>query len=143
MGIKKIDIPQSTAIDASVLWGGINDNVLAAKINEVIDAVNELQTPAENVQKDTESRPENVQKETFVSIDEALEMGKQDHKIRSTNERLRKALDLAIDALNKIKTLDDNGNYEIEDYDCQVARITQEALEQINEITKGGDNEIL
>ena len=38
--IKKIDIPQSTVIDASVLWGGINDNVLAAKINEVIDAVN-------------------------------------------------------------------------------------------------------
>lgn len=77
--IKKIDIPQSTAIDASVLWGGINDNVLAAKINEVIDAVNrlqesqntywtdiaeikkELQTRAENVQPDAESRPENVQ----------------------------------------------------------------------------------
>lgn len=43
MKIKKIDIPESTAIDASVLWGGINDKVLAAKINEVIDAVNELQ----------------------------------------------------------------------------------------------------
>lgn len=42
--IKKIDIPQSTAIDASVLWGGINDNVLATKINEVIDVVNELQS---------------------------------------------------------------------------------------------------
>ena len=59
--IKKIDIPESTVIDPSVLWGGINDNVLAAKINEVIDAVNELQTRQENVQPDTESRSENVQ----------------------------------------------------------------------------------
>lgn len=48
MGIKKIDIPQSTAIDASVLWGGINDNVLAAKINELIGVVNKLETMAKN-----------------------------------------------------------------------------------------------
>ena len=54
--------------------------------------------------------------------------------------RTRKALDLAIGALNKIKALDNNGNYDIEDYDCQVARITQEAIEQINEI-KGGKDE--
>lgn len=78
MKIKKIDIPKSTAIDTSVLWGGINDNMLAAKINELIDVVNELQesqntywtdiaeikkelqTRAENVQPDAESRPENV-----------------------------------------------------------------------------------
>lgn len=40
--IKKIDIPKSTVIDPSVLWGGINDSVLAAKINEVIDVVNSL-----------------------------------------------------------------------------------------------------
>ena len=48
----------------------------------------------------------------------------------------RKALDVAVDALKEIKALDDNGKYDIEDYDCQVARITQEAIEQINEITK-------
>ena len=34
--IKKIDIPKSTVIDPSVLWGSINDNVLAAKINVVM-----------------------------------------------------------------------------------------------------------
>ena len=33
---------------------------LVGKINELCDAVNELQTRAENVQPDTESRPENV-----------------------------------------------------------------------------------
>ena len=114
--IKKIDIPQSTAIDASVLWGGINDNVLAAKINEVIDTVNfldeeynnqlyalsmDLKNKEERIEKleklvstlveennthekqidelqmklepeKCEIRAENVQKETFVSIDEAL-----------------------------------------------------------------------
>ena len=43
MEIKKIYIPQSTAIDTSELWGGINDNVLAAKINELIDIVNKQQ----------------------------------------------------------------------------------------------------
>lgn len=52
-------------------------------------------------------------------------------------ERTRKALDVAVDALKGIKALDDNGNYDIEDYDCQVARIITQALEQINEI-KGG-----
>lgn len=46
-------------------------------------------------------------------------------------ETTRKALDVAVDALKEIKALDDNGNYDIEDYDCQVAKITTEALEQI------------
>ena len=53
----------------------------------------------------------------------------------------RKALDVAMDALKEIKALDDNGNYDIEDYDCQVANITTKTLEQINEITKGGKDE--
>lgn len=48
--------------------------------------------------------------------------------------RTRKALDVAVDALKGIKALDDNGNYDIEDYDCQVARITTQALEQITEL---------
>ena len=55
------------------------------KVNELVDAVNALvyesdkdsdwydgQTPAENVQKDTESRPENVQKEALTMAMEAL-----------------------------------------------------------------------
>lgn len=36
---------------------------LAEKINELVDAVNELQTRSENVQPDAESRSENVQDE--------------------------------------------------------------------------------
>lgn len=39
------------------------DMKIAEKINELVDAVNELQTRAENVQKDTESGRENVQKD--------------------------------------------------------------------------------
>lgn len=88
--IKKIDIPQSTAIDASVLWGGINDNVLAAKINEVINVVNKQQDIIRQIGEWgskkgeclwcdtlTEFNPEKPLKETFVSIDEALKMGKK------------------------------------------------------------------
>ena len=144
--IKKIDIPQSTAIDASVLWGGINDNVLAAKINEVINVVNKQQDIIRQIGEWgskkgeclwcdtlTEFNPEKPLKETFVSIDEALEMGKQDHKIRSTNERLRKALDCAIDTLDTVYGLsEDNSN--IETY-IKCKRI------EINRIIKGGKDE--
>ena len=48
----------------------------------------------------------------------------------------KKKLDIAVAALKEIKALNDNGNYDIEDYDCQVARITQEALEQIKDNDK-------
>lgn len=85
MRIKKIDIPQSTAIDASVLWGGINDNVLAAKINEVIDAVNELQEQvAEHDQEIDDCARDISKEETFISIDEAL---KNAEKMISTANR--------------------------------------------------------
>mgnify|MGYP003287134908 CR=1 FL=1 len=152
--IKKIDIPESTAIDASVLWGGINDNVLAVKINELIDVVNKQQdiihqigewgsskdeclwcdTLTEfNPENPTISKKENVQKETFVSIDEALEMGKQDHKIRSTNERLRKALDCAVSALETISAMAAPDS-SIEIY-ARCKRI------EINALTKGSKDE--
>lgn len=97
MEIKKIDIPQSTAIDVSVLWGGINDNVLAAKINELIDVVNKQQDILRQIGEWgsrkgeflwcdtlTEFNPEKPQKETFVSIDEAL---KNAEKMISTANR--------------------------------------------------------
>ena len=67
------------------------------KINELVDAVNELQSRAENVQLDTESRQENVRKETFISIDEALNTATAKELART-----RKALDVAVDALKEI-----------------------------------------
>ena len=49
------------------------DNVhIISKINELVDAVNELQTRPENVQTDAESRPVNVQKEALTMALEAL-----------------------------------------------------------------------
>ena len=80
--IEKLKIIEDDEIDMSI--GAVNtrfeDTELVRKINEVIDAVNNLQTSnahiqkdlcemrhpevkaAENVQEDTESRSENVQK---------------------------------------------------------------------------------
>ena len=45
------------------------------KLNEVIDAVNKLQTRPENVQPDAKSRPVNVQKEPITLLDIFNEMG--------------------------------------------------------------------
>lgn len=128
-----------------------SSQALVDTVNQLVDAVNELQemckscdkqigilaeqiarlqTRAENVQEDTESGRENV----------------QDHKIRSTNERLRKALDVANVILKNIKAF-----YQ-ESYDCpnninwhtvaqRLANEAKDALEQIESITKGGKDE--
>ena len=99
-------------------------NTLVRKINELVDAVNELtvaksasvvendETPAENVQKDTESGQENV----------------QDHKIRSTNERLKYALCLAQNALVRLA----NNAYAMDEH-IYIDAI----LSRIESITKG------
>lgn len=98
--IKKIDIPQSTAIDASVLWGGINDKVLAAKINEVVDAVNSLRddcnllmgyiAPEEydpnttkglsSLVENSKTRAENVQKDTESGRENVQDKFAEQHK---------------------------------------------------------------
>ena len=81
------------------------------------------ETRAENVQPDTESRQENVQKETFVSIDEALNTATAKELART-----RKALDIAINVLNRVK-------------DVKYEEYIDEKLEQIESITKGGKDE--
>ena len=112
---------------------------IAEKLNEVIDAVNELQEQvAEHDQEIDDCARDINKKETFVSIDEALKMGKQDHKIRSTNKRLRKALEIAVDALRHTNWFFD-GDYNICAKDMN--KEIRFAIEAINEITKGGKDE--
>ena len=66
-------------------------------------------------------------------VDAVMQEAKENHKIRSTNERLRKALDCAIDTLDTVYgLLEDNSN--IETY-IKCKRI------EINGIIKGGKDE--
>lgn len=111
--IEKLNKYKITKCDGNYINADNNTriiNTIVVKINEVIDAVNALvyeqdknsdwydgQTRAENVQEDTESGRENVLKETFVSIDEALNTA-----TAKELDRTRKALDVAVDALKKI-----------------------------------------
>lgn len=153
MGIKKIDIPQSTAIDASVLWGGINDKVLAAKINEVIDIVNAL-VEENNIHEEQidelqmKVEPEKCKPETSVSIDEALKMGKKVDLYAEQRKWIGKVCrfwfndinDTCLDYLGKIQT-GENGieYYGKETYDwfphCEPVKPDDDI------IYKGGDNE--
>ena len=102
---------------------------ISDKINEVIDAVNALvyeqdknsdwydgQTPAENVQEDTESRPENM----------------QPSKIIYANKRLRRALGIAQMALVKLAN---------DAYDMNEHIYIDGILNRIERITKGGKDE--
>ena len=90
-----------------------NPSVVWVKINELVDAVNKLQTRAENVQPDTESRPENV----------------RPSKIVYANKRLRKALGVAQTALVKLAN---------DAYDMDEHIYIDGILNQIERITKGG-----
>lgn len=126
--IEKLSEYKITSRDGSFINVECNTkiiNTLVCKINELVDAVNALvyeqdknsdwydgQTPAENVQKDTKSRSENV----------------QDHKIRSTNERLKYALSLAQNALIRLA----NNAYDMDEH-IYIDAI----LSRIESITKG------
>lgn len=118
---------------------------IVRKLNELIDVVNKQQDIIRQIGEWgskkgeclwcdtlTEFNPEKPLKETSVSIDEALEMGKQDHKIRSTNERLREALSLAENALIRLAN---------DAYDMDEHIYIDGILNQIERITKGGDND--
>lgn len=130
--IEKLSEYKITSRDGSFINVECNTkiiNTLVCKINELVDAVNALvyehdkdsdwydgQTPAENVQKDAESGRENV----------------QDHKIRSTNERLKYALSLAQNALIRLA----NNACDMDEH-IYIDGI----LNQIERITKGGKDE--
>lgn len=129
--IKKLKTLEDDEIDMSV--GAVNtrfaDTELVRKINELVDAVNELQenqntywtdiaelkkelqTRAENVQPDAESRSENV-------LTKSLRMDKEfaeDECVRLQNEleRTRKALAVAVDALKEIDKTRSVANHKI------------------------------
>lgn len=118
--------------DLDGLIGLTNNAVQAlAKENNIHEKqIDELQIKIEP--EKCEIHAENVLKETFVSIDEALKMGKQEHKIRSTNKRLREALDTAIMALKYIA----DGNLGF----TPAIDLADKTLERINEI-KGRKDE--
>ena len=110
------------------------------KINELVDVVNDLQATLDAYTKrfrelDDESMQKitkNTQNAPNIVKNSHLFQGNEqkDHKIRSTNERLRKALDCAIDTLDTVYgLLEDNSN--IETYiKCKRT--------EINGIIKGG-----
>lgn len=153
MEIKKIDIPQSTAIDASVLWGGINDNVLATKINEVIDVVNKLKTMAKNTNTILESlvQENNIHEKQIDELQMKVEPEKCETPANPYAEQ-RKWIgcvcrfwydnpdDTVLDYLGKIQT-GENGieYYGKETYDwfphCEPVKPDDDI------IYKGGDNE--
>lgn len=65
-------------------------------------------------------------------------------KLREENERTRKALGVAVDALKHYCTDSDNWSCVIDftgDYDNTPSEFADKALEQITALTKGGDNE--
>lgn len=98
------------------------------KINELVDAVNELQKQVTEHDQEiddcaTDSKMEKV--ETSADV--------QDHKIRSTNERLRKALNTATKCINWIIDAYKTG----QDQEADILGICELTAERINEITKG------
>lgn len=133
---------------------------ISDKINHLVDAVNELQDQVKEIKQyldwDEISGAENCESaknahksdleealEGFPGlfksnkdeplVDAVMQEAKENHKIRSTNERLRKALDCAIDTLDTVYGLsEDNSN--IETY-IKCKRI------EINGIIKGGKDE--
>lgn len=90
---------------------------LLLKIDELVDAVNELQTKVNKLE---------------VKVNFAKPEVKENHRIRSTNERLREALSLAENAL--IRLANDA---------CDMAEhiYIDAILSRIDAITKGGSNE--
>lgn len=98
------------------------------KINELVDAVNELQISANRMGFD---KPKENKQDPYAEQPEV----KENHKIRSTNERLRDALDKAKHRLRQIAYLNmsEHGigsNGMMIDW-CKT--VAHEALKEINE----------
>lgn len=142
MMIQKLKIPKS------INWDDTPDGLIQRHeiivgvyetVNQLVDAVNSLRDDCnllmgyiapEDKCEPTISKMEKVEtsakKETFVSIDEALNTATAKELART-----RKALDVAITELKNV--------VEDDDFDIYMRQLSaQTTLEEINEITKGG-----